>query len=165
MTWPGERQAWDILSKLDPKDVKTNAVVEFDLALSTYVLTCFGQQINISICDRNISGNSNLGKFLINELGDYSRLSILNYLIHAKNMPLSGQLVMPSDFPGGSIFLGGTHVIPLDKIASRFGNNLNEFLMVGKSLGDTQLDYGDISLELFPFPLVPMGLSKNKLAK
>ncbi len=156
MTWPGEKQAWDILSELDPTDVKINAAVDFDSALSTYVLTCLGQQINISLSDRNISSNTELGKQLLNEFGDYSRLSILHYLIHAKNLPISGELVRPSDLPGGSIFISGTHVIPLEKIADRFGNNLDEFLMVGKTLAGTQLDYGDISFELFPFPLVPI---------
>ncbi len=156
MTWPGEKQVWDILSKLDSKDVQTKANVIFNSHLSTYELTCFGQDINISLANREIFSNSSLGKLLIKELGEYSRLSILSYLVHAKYLSLSGQLVRPSDLPGGNIFLRGTHVLPLDKIAECFGNNPKEFIKTGKSLGGSQLDHGDISLKLFPFPRVPI---------
>ncbi|MHC4183112.1 MAG: DUF3786 domain-containing protein [Planctomycetota bacterium] len=156
MTWPGEKKSWDILSDLDSKDIKTKANVMFNSHNSTYEMKCFGQNIYISLVNRDITSTSRLGKVLIKELGEYSRLSILSYLIHAKDLPLSGQLVKPSSLPGGNIFLRGTHVLPLDKIAGYFGNNFEEFLSIGKSLGGTQLNYGDVSLKLFPFPRVPI---------
>ncbi len=158
MAWPGEKEAWDILSDLDSKDIKTNAKALFNSYDSTYELTCFGQDIYISLTDRNIFSKSSLGKLLVNALGEYSRLSILRYLIHAIDLPLSGQLVRPSDLSGGDIFIRGTHVLPLDKIAAYFANNYNDFIGIGKSLGGSQLEYGDISLKLFPFPRVPVVL-------
>ncbi len=158
MAWPGEKEAWDILSDLDSKDVKTNAKALFNSYDSTYELTCFGQDICISLTDRNIFSKSSLGELLVNALGDYSRLSILRYLIHSIDLPFSGQLVRPSDLPGGDIFIRGTHVLPMDKTAEYFANNFNDFLSIGKSLGGSQLDYGDISLKLFPFPRVPVVL-------
>ncbi len=156
MTWPGEKQSWDILINLDPKDIKTKAVAIFNSQNSTYVLACFGQDIYISLANREITSTSRLGNVFIKELGEYSRLSILRYLIHAKDLPLSGKPVRPSDLPGGDIFLRGTHVIPLDKIAVYFSNNYDEFLSIGKNLEGTQLNYGDVSLKLFPFPRVPI---------
>ena len=158
MAWPGEKDAWDILSDLDSKDIKTNAKALFNSYYSTYELTCFGQDIFISLTDRNVFSRSSLGNLLVNALGEYSRLSILRYLIHAIDLPLSGQLVRPSDLPGGDIFIRGTHVLPLDKIAAYFANNFHEFLTIGKSLGGSQFDYGDMSLKLLPFPRVPVVL-------
>ncbi len=155
----GEEQAWDLLAELDPEDVQARAVVFFDHERSTYRLTSFSQDIYISVKDRNVFSNSGSGQFIVNELSKHSRLStILRYLIHAKDIPLSGQLVRPSDLPGGEIFLKGTHVIPLDKIAERFGNTPGAFLSKGKKLGGTKMDYGDISLMLLPFPRVPVVL-------
>ncbi|MDR4508667.1 MAG: DUF3786 domain-containing protein [Candidatus Brocadiaceae bacterium] len=156
MEWPGEKQAWDILLDLDPKDIITKADVGFNSHNSTYKLICLDQDISISLTNRDITSTSRLGRFIVKELGEYSRLSILRYLIHAKNLPVSGQLVRPSDLPGGDIFLRGTHVLPLDKLAEYFDNNLNKFLSIGKRLGGFQLDYKDISLKLFPFPRVPI---------
>jgi hypothetical protein len=158
MARSGEIKAWDILSDLDPKDIKTNAKTLFNSQDSTYELICFGQKICISLTDRNIFSKSNLGKLLVDSLGEHSRLSILRYLIHAIDLPLSGHLVRPSDLPGGDIFIRGTHILPLDKIAAYFTNNFNDFLSIGRSLGGSQLDYGDISLKLFPFPRVPVVL-------
>ena len=158
MAWPGEKDAWDILSDLDSKEVTTNAQALFNSYDSSYELTCFGQDICISLTEQKIFSKSSLGKLLVNALGEHSRLSILRYLIHSIDLLFSGQLVHPSDLPGGDIFIRGTHVLPLDKIAAYFSNNLNDFLSIGKSLGGSQLDYGDISLKLFPFPRVPVVL-------
>ncbi len=39
MAWPGEIEAWDILSGLDSRDVEANAKALFNSHDSTYVLT------------------------------------------------------------------------------------------------------------------------------
>jgi len=158
MEWPGEKAAWDILSELDSTDISTHAKALFNSSDSTYELICLGQNIFISLTDRAISSRSDSGKLLVNSLGEYSRISILRYLIHAIDLPPSGQLVRPSDLPGGDIFLKGTHVLPLDKIAGYFTDKTHEFLTIGKSLGGSKSGYGDISLMLFPFPRVKVVL-------
>ncbi|NOY07331.1 MAG: DUF3786 domain-containing protein [Spirochaetes bacterium] len=159
MVLSGEEHAWDLLAELDPEDVQTRANVIFDHEHSTYRLLCFGRDIYISMANRNVFSNSDLGKIIVSELIEFSRIiTILRYLIHAKEIPLSGKLVRPSDLPGGEIFLRGTHVLPLDKVAEHFGNNPGEFLSKGRELGGTQLNYGDVSLKLFPFPRVPIVL-------
>ena len=156
--WPGEDLAWNILEKLDPNDVQTNASVTFNSELSFYLLECFGQTVYISLRNKNIYSDTFIGKLLIDKLGEYSRLSILKYLTLAKDVPFSGKLVKPSDMPGGGIFLQGTHVLPLDKIAEWVENNRSEFLEKCKKLQGAQLDYGDISIKLFPFSRVQIVL-------
>lgn len=156
MIWPGEEEAWNILSDLDAGDVAVRAKAYFNTDDATYALTCFGQEISVSLRDRAISAGSQAGMVLIDDLGDYSRLSILRYLIHAKDRPLSGQLVRPADLPGGDIFIRGSHILPLEEAASFFSKHHLEFLIVGRSLGGTKDRYGDYSLTLFPFPRVPV---------
>jgi len=65
MAWPGEKESWDILSDLDPKNINTNAKALFNSYNSTYELTCFGQAICISLKDRNVFSKSSLGKLLV----------------------------------------------------------------------------------------------------
>lgn len=158
MAHPGEEKAWEILSKLDPKATENRTGATFNADNSTYELKCLGQDIHISLKDREIKGTSTFGKFLINDLGEYSRLSVLSYLVNAKDLPLTGELVRPSDLPGGDIFVRGTHVLPLDGIAESFGHDQEEFINIGKELGASGLGYGDISLGFFPFPRVPIVL-------
>lgn len=156
--WPGEDQAWKLLAGLDPNKVETNAGVTYDHTLSAYVLNCFGQVISVSLRNQNISGSSEIGDLLVEKLSEFSRFSILSYLIHAKNVPFSGQLVRPSNLTDGEIFLRGTHVLPLNKIAKCYSNNTEEFLNKGRILGGIQLKYGDVSLELSPFPRIQIVL-------
>lgn len=158
MTYPGEKKAWELLSKLDPKETEIRTGATFNSANSTYELKCLGQDIYISLADREIKGASPTGEFLINKLGKYSRLSILSYLVTAKDLPLSGELVRPADLPGGGIFGRGTHVLPMDKIAKRFGRGHKQLLSIGEELGALVLDHGNVSLELLPFLRVPMVL-------
>jgi len=156
MIWQGEKEAWDILSSLDGTDVKARADAAFDPHTSTYSLICLGQEILISLSDRTLVGSSAMGRFLIEELGEYSRLSILRYLVHAKKISLSGKLVKPADLPGGDFFSKGSHVLPLDNIIGRFENDFYGFIDTGRSLGGSQAEYGDVSLRLFPFPRLPV---------
>ena len=154
--WPGEKEAWDLLANLDPYSVQKNAQTVFEPDQTSFLMACFGQTIQISLRERSIRGQSQSGKFLIHDLGGYSRLSILRYLVHAKDISLTQILVKPSDLQGGEIFVQGTHVLPLKDVAKKFDHRQNDFLERGEKLGGTQMEYGDVSLQLFPFPKVPL---------
>ena len=156
MIWQGEKEAWEILSDLDSKDVEARADAVFDPDTSAFKLACLGQEIFVSLNGRSMKESSAPGRLLIEELGEYSRLSILRYLIHAKNFPLSGKLVKPADLPGGDFFSKGTHVLPFEKILRRFENDFDGFIETGRSLGGSQAEYGDVSLRLLPFPRMPI---------
>ncbi len=156
MSWPGEKKAWELLSQLDPKATESRTGATFKSENSTYELKCLGQDILVSLKDRKITASSETGKLIVNDLGKYSRLSILSYLVTAKDLPLSGELVRPADLPGGGIFGKGTHVLPMDRLAKRFGRDHKQLLSIGEELGATVLDHGNVSLELLPFLRVPV---------
>ena len=154
----GEQQAWKILAELESEDVCTRANVLFVKGAGLYVLKSFSQDVYISTKNRNIIGNSPTSELLLNSLGRYSRLSILWYLINAKDISLSGQLIKPSDTSGGAIYLKGTHVLPLDKLADKYSGCLDQFVKNGSELGGQQLSFGDASIRLWPFQRVPVTL-------
>jgi hypothetical protein len=154
----GEQHAWELLLGLKPEDVCQRARASFNPSSDAYALKVFLCDISISLKDRQISDQSSTSHFLMDELGGYSRLSILSYLIGAKDMPLSGRLMDPATLPGGQIFSGGSHVLPLDKIAHMYGSNPRSFLDRGTELGGEQLDFADASLRLHPFPRVPASI-------
>ncbi len=152
----GEELAWDILSGLDPEDVCVRAKAAFDKASCVYTLKSFGQDIFVSPQDRGIHGNSDIAYFLLNELGIYSRLAILWYLINSKDLTLSGKLKKPSEMSGGLIFQQGTHILPLDRITEKYAGDIPGFIKRGEELGGERLDYADASVRLLPFPRVPV---------
>ena len=128
----GEAWAWDALAGLDPEDICNRAELSFDRESGLCILKSFSQDIFISLKNKRMFGSSPISDFLLNKLGRYSRLSVLYYLIGARNIPLSGKLVKPDD--------------------------MSEFLKRGMELGGDSLSYGDASLRLFPFPRIPVVL-------
>jgi hypothetical protein len=152
----GEKQAWKILENLKPVDVCSRAKVRYDDSLNTYTLKSFGQDIIISLTDQDIQSSSQESYLLLNKLGEYSRLSILRYLVNAKEITLSGKLMRSEDLKGGSIYSKGSHVLPLDRIADKYGSDSEGFIQRGMAIGGEGLDYGDASLKIYPFPRVPI---------
>ena len=103
-----------------------------------------------------IYGEAPYADLLLNRLGYFSRLSVPFYLTSAMDIPLTGRLVQPGNVKGGDIFFRGTHVLPLDKLALKYGRDKAGFLRRGTDLGGMQMNYGDASIKLFPFPRLPV---------
>ncbi len=152
-THTGEEQAWEQLKNLEYEDVCCNAKVTYDKALNTYILKSFGQNINISLLNKEISSDSQESNFQLKKLDDYSQLSILWYLVNAKNIAFLNKLIRPEDLKGGSIYSKGSHVLPLDRIADKYGRDIEGFIQRGNELGCEELVYGDASIKLYPYPI------------
>ena len=99
----GEEQAWELLAGLDPEEVRSRARVDFDGSAGRYILKSLGQPVYISLPKREISSETAPGRYLIGKLGYFSKLSILWYLLEAKELSPSGHLVKPSELPGGEL--------------------------------------------------------------
>lgn len=153
----GEEPAWDALLRLDPEDVCKRAKVTFDSSCHTYVLKSFSQDVRIFTKDRVMSIDSPVDEMSA-DIDAHSRLLILSYLIYARDIPLSDELVSPVNLPGGEIYSRGTHALPLDKVAEKYGDHSDRFITRGRELGGEVLSYGDASFRLFPLPRVPVVL-------
>lgn len=154
----GERKAWETLAALNPRDVCFNAPAEYDAALQTYSLLSFGLEFRVRLRDCAISSNDPRAAVFTGVLQDFLRLSLLWYLTSAKNIPCTGRLIRPEDVKGGHRFFSGTHVLPLDRIAGRYGRDREAFLRQGTAYGAKLLPFGDASLRLYPLPRVPVTL-------
>lgn len=155
---PGEEKAWENLSILNPLDVCKKTGVSFDSANGNYILRSFGIDFSISPQKRVIKNISPEGENLIKRHSYFLNISVLCYLINAKDIPLSGRLIKPVDIKGGALFFRGTHVLPLDKVAEKYGSDKTGFIERGKSLNGKIPGYGDASIELLPMPRIPATL-------
>ncbi len=158
MTRTGEEHAWGVLSELDREDVCRRAGTTRDDVSGTFSLSLFGQEVLISTERREILARSPQGSALLDGIGGHAGLAVLWYLIGASDVPLSGRLVKPGDLAGGEIYLRGTHVLPLDRIAVRYGSDPDGFLSRGRGLGGEPLQFADASVRLYPFPRVASAL-------
>lgn len=158
MTLTGEEQAWELLAQQDPADIESRAGAVYNPEDGVFRLSCFGNDILVSVQNRTIDSFSDTGRVLIKKFKFLSILAILHYLLHAENSTESGNLIKPSDLPGGDFFLFGTHVLPLDQMAERFGNDIDVFIKKAVTLGGEILSFGDASVKLYPFPKFPIVL-------
>ena len=150
----GDQIAWALVAEKEPGNICKQAHVQYDFVANKFIMQSFGQKILVAVSNYTISSHTSLGEHLLHGLGYFFDLAALWYLGSAKNKPDSGKLISPASLSGGEIFQKGTHVLPVDQIADRYGNDVEGFYARGLELGGKQLDYGDASLRLYPFPRV-----------
>ncbi len=154
----GFNKVWGKFTSLDPFDVCKRAGVTYDEDRQVYTASSFQQHFVISVKQRQISSSTREGQFLLAIKDYFFDLSLLWYLIETRDVSLSDEMIKPSNVSGGQIFVKGTHVLPLDKIACLFNHRKEVFLEVSKKFGGIETDYGDASVTLYPFPRVPVHL-------
>jgi hypothetical protein len=159
MNNPGEHRAWDLLAELKPDEVCTNACVDYDAASASYRVRSFGMEFVVSLRDRITTGNNAAGSVLLGRQDQFFGLSLLWYLVSARNIACTERQVSLDQIRGGDIFTRGTHMLPLEGVAERFGRNRDEFMRKGKQFGGETVHQGDVAMRLFPFPRVPVILT------
>jgi hypothetical protein len=159
ITSPGEDKAWDILSTLTPSDVCKAASVAYDAASASYRVTSFGMDFIVSVQSRKITSTSRGSEVLLGRLGSFFRLSVLWYLVSAKDIACTNRPVKLEHIRGGDIFTRGSHVLPLDSVADKYSKNREGFIGKGKELGAMVTTFGDASLRLAPLPRIPITLT------
>jgi hypothetical protein len=152
----GDQIAWALVAENEPGTICKQADVQYDFVGNKFIMRSFGQEVIVDVSNFTITSPTPLGERLLHRMDYFFDLACLWYMGKARNKPLSGKLVSPASLSGGEIFQKGTHVLPLDQIASRYGNDLEGFYEKGLELGGQQLEHGDAALLLHPFPRVPV---------
>lgn len=152
----GDQLAWAQVADKESATLCKQADVKYDFVANKFIMQCFGQEIFIDVTGYTITSHTSLGKQILHGLDHFFDLAALWYLGKAKNIPPAGRMISPASLSGGEIFQRGTHILPLDQIAAKYGNDFEGFYKRGMELGGKQLEYGDASLQLHPFPRVPV---------
>jgi len=158
-TTAAEQRAWELLASRRPEVVIRSAKATFDALSSCYTIRSFGTDLTISQTERRIAGRIPEGSIPLDLQGDLFRLAVLWYLANAKDIDPTGRLVNIQNIRGGDIFSKGSHILPLDKIAQRYENDMAGFLDRGHSLGGDVLTIADAALRLYPLPRLPVILT------
>lgn len=152
----GDQMAWAQITDKEPGTICKLAAVQHDFTANKFIVQSFGQEILVDPLNYTITSLSPLGEKLLHGLGYFFDLAVLWYLGSAKNIPTSGQMISPASLSGGEIFQRGTHVLPLDKLAARYEDDLDGFYRKAQELGGQELEHGDASVRLHAFPRVPV---------
>jgi hypothetical protein len=158
MVSAGADKAWDLLQHLDHSVVCRNASVAFDQNSGSYIVRSFCYDFYINPIDRTIQSPATPGEHILKKYSYFFVHSCLWYLIHVRDIPLSQGLIHPINIKGGEVFFRGSHALPLENLAQRYGDDKAAFLKKGEEICATLPSYGDASLKLFPFPRIPVFL-------
>jgi len=149
-----EVQVWEEISQLDQIDLCKRSLASIDQHTSSIHLRVIDEEYVIKIQDRRVCRA--LPDGLEEETDWMSRLLILQYLLNAKDIPLSGRLRSPHEFKGGELFFSArSHHISFEPLLQKFGS-LERFLEAGLSLGGRRIPYADEAFQLTVLPRVPM---------
>jgi len=154
----GEKHAWERLGQTDGADVCVRAGVTVDDGVEGYCVPFFGQHVYVVPGPREFRCDSPTGGLLLDRFQYFSRISILQYLIHAQPTPLSGKLVATSELNVGQSFFEGSHALPLSRLAAVYENDLPAFVERAGTFGGQAASGGDVAVRLPAFPRLPVFL-------
>ena len=154
----GEQHAWELLKALPPGDVCTRTGATFDVDTRTYRVALFNQHVDVSLESNTICGSTPEAEHLVTALSYFSCLSVLSFLISGQDIPPSGHLVKPAAMPGMQAMVRGSHTLPLHNLSARYAEGVEGFLQRGATYGGMPQSYGDASLLLHPFKVLPVVL-------
>ncbi len=145
-----EEELWWELENVPPREVAVRALAEYDDAAGTFAINVFNNRYVVDVKKRLIIEPQNTRKSgLLDEI-------LLHYLSHANDIPLSNNLVSPSQLTDGSFFFRGSHELPLPKLAEKFGSAPDKFIEKGLLMGGERADFGDAAVKMRLFPRVPV---------
>ncbi len=146
----GEEKAWRELGEADPREVETNSGAEYIEPKDAYRLEILGGVYEVSARERRITCISEPGRrpeYFIN-------LTAPIYLVQAKPIPPSGELV--KELKGGGFFFRGSHTLPLDAIAGKYGGGRDFFLQAAACVGGVPMPGGDAAFAFRAYPRIGM---------
>jgi hypothetical protein len=152
----GEDKAWGSLAGLLPDDVCRRTGALYNERSKIYSLAAFGTLFSIDPQKKQIMNLEPEGEIFLTRLRYFFVLSLLWYMVKAADVMPGGKLVKPSGMTGGDIFFRGSHVLPLDAIANKYGHDRKGFRDRGLSHGGKVVEYGDAAVELSPFQKIPV---------
>lgn len=155
-TNPGEDRAWELLASIRAADVCRAAGVTYEELTRRYIVPSLGMNFFVSPGERTIVSESERGTILLMKIGYFFRLSILWYLVSAKDVACTGRLVKLQNVPGGEIFSKGSHMLPTENLANTYGADAEGFLRMAREWGGEPQPLADAAARLYPFPRVPV---------
>ncbi len=146
----GEDKAWRELGEADPREVETNSGAEYIESKDTYRLEILGGVHEVSVRERKTACISEPGR----KPEYFISLTAPIYLVQAKPILPSGELV--KEVAGGGFFFRGSHTLPLDSIAGKYGGNRDLFLRAAACVGGVTIPGGDAAFAFHAYPRIVM---------
>ncbi|MDA8388369.1 MAG: DUF3786 domain-containing protein [Nitrospiraceae bacterium] len=158
----GEKAAWEQIRGLGG-EVSRMTGIAFEAG--AFKFRSLGMDFFIRPGDETIEAADQGGGAFLSRFSYFFNHLALWWLVYSKGIPLAGRLVRPEGLPGGGAFFRGSHTLPLEGLAGRYGSDGEGFIERAKALGATGPDGqggkakagpADYSAVLAPAPGLPV---------
>ena len=147
---------WEKLSTLHPTDVCNRTEAIYHPSWEGFLLPVYNLRYLILPKEKKILRMEWNDKPVEEALRPYFYLMALVYLTEAKDIKPAHAWISEKDLKGGSTFFRGPHRLEVDELTNLSGKDPDAFLETGKSLGGSEILYGDKGFALEVFPKVPL---------
>jgi hypothetical protein len=137
------------LSQAEPERLCANGRAVYDPAAGRYTIRIWHEE---HILDGRVRLIQVARSGAMEEAGRWLSVFAIWYLLHPETITLTHDWVSENDFPGGSTFFRGPHLIPTAKISTACGEDLKRFTTACLSLGGEPVTMGDAA---FRFAMTP----------
>ena len=151
--WIDERYLAE-LALAEPEKLCAGGRAKYDSATGRYTIRIWNDDHSFDGKNRLVSvvpAAANAAAQPVIDPGLFS-MFVIWYLLYPTTIANTGVWVSEHDFPGGTTFFRGPHLIQAGKIATACGGNLDRFAATCQRLGGERLAMGDAA---FRFAITP----------
>ena len=125
--------------------------VQFKTDEGLCVVSSMGMEFSLDLINEKVGGLTDSAREFYERHQMFFDHSVIWGAALGKGVGQSGRLIKPSALSGGHhFFTRGTHVLPLDEVAAKFGNDKEAFKEKAEQLGGKPVKYGDAAYEFYP---------------
>ena len=149
----GIKKLWEDLNELDGASVASRVGIRYDDG--EYLVPFLDHAYRVTPATHTIeraTDPENAGPVVSTHLF----LCMLSFLISGELRKPEKTWMTEKELPGGSVFFQGPHAMPIQPIIDAFGRNVEALVIRGATLGGTQSEFGDASIELSVLPGIRM---------
>ncbi|NJD04407.1 MAG: DUF3786 domain-containing protein [Ruminiclostridium sp.] len=121
---------------------KQNNLLSVEFLNKEYLVNCISGDVSL----KDESGEATL----------WEKVLILHYLINAQNKPLTGELISFREIPNAEIYSQVFHKRVVNPMIRTFSSDTARFYKACEKLGAIKGSYGNDSVTIKVFPLVPV---------
>ncbi len=139
-------QLWEQLAGLDRTETARRARCRYLAERDSFAVFLLNCEYLVDVACRTIHGIAEPAD--ARPAGYLEQLSILGYLVNAKDLPPAGKLVSVDRLDRGGFFFRGSHRLPVEKLTDVFGADPQLLHTAGRGLHAIPQAFGDASIEL-----------------
>jgi hypothetical protein len=142
--------AWKDLATRNPVEISKISGVPYNSEKDMFTIQFLGEEYHISFSQKTVKFPDG------QDVYSFLAVLLLHYLVHAKDLDLTGKLLSFRELEGGDVYYPAFCARAINKITAQFGSDPKLLIKAGEKLGAREGKHGDVSIVIEVFPKIPV---------